>query len=66
MNGVAVDGVAVDLFVVVEDEVAPERTSANNMAVGQDVSKASVSASSLSRHDNNAPLTLVQSQQHIL
>lgn len=38
MNGVAVDGVTVDFFVVVEDTVAPEGTSADNVTVGQDVS----------------------------
>lgn len=38
VNGVAVDGVTVDFFVVVEDTVAPEGTSADNVTVGQDVS----------------------------
>lgn len=38
VNGVAVNGVAVDFLMVVEDTVAPEGASANNVTVGQDVS----------------------------
>jgi hypothetical protein len=34
VNGVAVDGIAVNFLVVVEDTVAPEGTSADNVAVG--------------------------------
>lgn len=38
VNRVAVNGVAVDFLMVVEDTVAPEGTSANDVTVGQDVS----------------------------
>lgn len=38
MDGVAVDGIAVDFLVVVENAVAPEGTSTDNVAVRQDVS----------------------------
>lgn len=38
VNGVAVNGVAVDFLMVVEDTVAPEGASANDVTVGQDVS----------------------------
>lgn len=37
MDGIAVDGVGIDLFVVVEDAVSPEGAGANDVTVGQDV-----------------------------
>lgn len=40
VNGVSVYGVAVDFFVVVKHAVTPERSCADNMAVGQDVAVA--------------------------
>lgn len=39
VNGVAVDGIAVDFLVVVKDTMAPEGTSADNVTVGEDVSR---------------------------
>lgn len=38
VNGVAVNWVTVDFLMVVEDTVAPEGTSTNDVTVGQDVS----------------------------
>lgn len=38
VDGIAIDGVAVDFLMVVEDAVAPKRTRANHMPVRQDVS----------------------------
>jgi hypothetical protein len=38
VNGVTVNGVAVDFLMVVKDTVAPKGTSANDVTVGQDVS----------------------------
>ena len=37
MDGIAVDGVGIDLFVVVEDAVSPEGTGTDNVTVGKDV-----------------------------
>lgn len=40
VNGIAVDRVCIDLLVIVEDNVAPERTSPDDVSVRQDVSVA--------------------------
>ena len=37
MDGIAVDGVGIDLFVVVEDAVSPEGTGTDDVTVGKDV-----------------------------
>ena len=55
MDGIAVHGVGIDLFVVVEDAVTPERTGTDNVTVGKDVTfsknKRSAQDNSFSRGD---------------
>jgi hypothetical protein len=38
VDRVPVDGVAVDLFMVIEDAVAPERAGTDDVAIRQDIS----------------------------
>lgn len=45
VNRVAIHGIAVDFFVVIEDAVAPEGAGADDMTVRQDVSAPQVSVS---------------------
>jgi hypothetical protein len=42
VDGITVDGVSVNLLVVVEDDVTPERAGADNMSIGKNISATSV------------------------
>lgn len=50
VNGIAIDWITVNLFMVVENTMAPERTGTNNVSICQDVSTRTMSTRMIGGH----------------